>query len=104
MTTFADGVEGALKGLGKFDAVASVAMPAVAGIAEEMGAAFKASGKEKLEDFLTDDADTNRLVMAGVDLANEMNSTTDWSAVPGAIMDGALVALKAALAIATVLG
>lgn len=104
MTKFTDAVEGALKGLGKLDAVASLVQTAVAGVAEEMGAAFKASGKERLEDFLTDDAETNRLVMAGVALANEINSTTDWSAVPWTIMDGALIALKAALAIATVVG
>lgn len=103
-TKFVEAVGGALKGLGKADAVASIGGPAVAGIAEEMGAAFKASGKEKLDDFLTEDDETNRLVMAGVALANEINSTTDWSAVPGAVMKGAYIALKAALAIAAVVG
>jgi len=91
-----DAVFAALEGLGKADAAMRVVQPAVATIAKQMGSAFAASGKERVEDFLTGDAETDRLVMAGVDLANEMNSTTDWSAVPGAIMEAAYVALKAA--------
>ncbi len=99
---FTDAVGAALEGLGKVTAVSAIVEPAVVGVANEMGQAFAASGKERLEDFLTGDAETDALTMAGVALANEINSTTDWAAVPGAIMEGAYIALKAALAVASV--
>lgn len=97
-----EAIEAALIGAGKADLVMQTVQPAVADIAKQMGNAFKASGKEELKDFLTGDAETDQLTMSGLALANEINSETDWAAVPLDIISAAYTALKAGLAIAAV--
>lgn len=101
-TRFSEVVESALDGLGKAEAVTSLVAPATKEVAKDMAAAFVASGKERLEDFLTGDDETDRLTMAGVALANEINSTVDWSAVPGEVLKSAYTALRVALAVAAI--
>ena len=95
-----EAIEAGLAGLGKIDAVTRVIDPAVREVTSDMAAAFVHSGAEKPEDYFTDDPETNRTIMAGVALANEINSSIDWSAVPGAVLSSAWTALKAASAIA----
>ncbi len=100
---FTEVVEAGLEGLGKIDAVRRIVDPAARVVAKDMATAFRQSGKEKPEDFFSEDDEYNRAVMKGVALANEINSSIDWAAVPAAVLKDGLLALKVALAVAAIL-
>lgn len=98
-----DAIGGALEGLGKLNAAHKIVDPAVRTVAKDMGTAFVKSGVEKPEDFFSDDdPEYNRMIMKGVALANEINSEIDWAAVPAVVLKDALIALRAAAALAVI--
>lgn len=102
--TIAEAIAKALEGLGKGAAATAVLEPAVGEIASEMGKYLKAKGTENAEDYFNGDDVHDRAVMKGAALANEIQSSTDWSAVPGSVLRTAFTVVKTAGMLAAIFG
>jgi hypothetical protein len=98
-----EAIESVIEGAGKASDIYRVVDPTVREVATDMRAAFVASGEEEPEDYFTEDDETNRTIMVGVALANEINSEIDWAAVPAAVLKDGLLAMRAAVAIMAIL-
>lgn len=102
--TFAEAVDKALAGLGKATRATEIVQPAVGEVAGDMAKYLKAKGTEHAEAYFNGDDVHDRAVMKGAALANEIQSSIDWSAVPGSVLKTAFTVVKVAGTLAAIFG